>query len=184
MGGVDVLDLLRRNNEALRTNRQEAFLNSLSNLERDYLEAHLSIGLAKGVAKPMLLVSEDLNEVVETPTLSGSTWDAHRRGFSQRLTQGICPSALDELGAAPKNLLASSVRRLPSTPHRLCAEWENCALYQMIARAIDAGYSAVIVLSGILNDLRTQTQERLRRTLLVGTRKPGQASLQKLAFPH
>ena len=36
----------------------------------------------------------------------------------------------------------------------------------MIARAIDAGYSTIIVLSGILNDLRAQTQERLIKDIV------------------
>ena len=171
MVGVDALDLVRRNNDALRSNQQEAFLTSLSTLEREYLEAHLSIGSAKGVAKPTLLVSKDLGEVLESPAPSGSTWGAHRAWVQSKVDAGHLPqSALDELERSTEKLArivgSNEVERLHGLVIGYVQSGKTAHYTGMIARAIDAGYSAVIVLSGILNDLRTQTQERLTKDLV------------------
>ena len=88
-----------------------------------------------------------------------------------KVDQGKLPqAALDELSQSTDKLGAiigkEDVKRLHGLVIGYVQSGKTAHYTGMIARAIDAGYSTIIVLSGILNDLRAQTQERLIKDIV------------------
>ena len=171
MDEVKVLDLLRRSNEALSRGSHDAFLRSLPPKEREWCESHLSIGLAMGTQKQAMVIAEPHKHDVEHGSMKGTTWGAHHAWVQSKVDQGKLPqAALDELTQSTDKLGAiigkEDVKRLHGLVIGYVQSGKTAHYTGMIARAIDAGYSTIIVLSGILNDLRAQTQERLIKDIV------------------
>ena len=138
-------------------------------LQEKECESHLSIGLAMGTQKQAMVIAEPHGDV-EHGSMKGTT-GAHHAWVQSKVDQGKTPqAALDELTQSTDKLGAiigkEDVKRLHGLVIGYVQSGEDRHYTGMIARAIDAGYSTIIVLSGILNDLRAQTQERLIKDIV------------------
>ena len=118
-----------------------------------------------------MVIDEPHKHDVEHGSKKGATWAAHHAWVQSKVDQGKLPqAALDELSQSTDKLGAiigkEDVKRLHGLVIGYVQSGKTAHYTGMIARAIDAGYSTIIVLSGILNDLRAQTQERLIKDIV------------------
>ena len=104
MDEVNVPDF-RRSNDALCQGSYDAFLQSLTANEKDWCEAHLSIGLAIGTQKQAVVIDEPHKHDVEHGSKKGATWAAHHAWVQSKVDQGKLPqAALDELSQSTDKL--------------------------------------------------------------------------------
>ena len=66
---------------------------------------------------------------------------------------------------------------------RLCTIRKNRSLFSGLIKAIDEGFTFIIVLSGILNDLRRQTQLRLHKDVFGSNNIKAHTSFKSINTP-
>ncbi len=141
-------------------------LKAITATERTNLIRELESRYSVWIGKPTLLVDNDDHEAWLTPERrkGGRLWARYR----QYLERGWSPIAVDALDESSHRILG-----LLEDPKR-AGQWDRRGMVVghvqsgktssytgLICKAVDAGYKVIIVLAGIHNNLRSQTQMRL-----------------------
>ena len=160
--------LLRALGDARKNGVLQAFIDGLSDDEFNLIQPNIQGKTAHRVSST-LVTSLDHEEILDTGTKV--TNKAHFRAYR---------SWQESLGKLPKKSLDSieeTTRSIVNLVQHKFSENERCYglvvgyvqsgktghFSGLISRAVDEGFTFIIVLSGILNDLRRQTQLRLHK---------------------
>lgn len=164
----DELFFISQLTRARKNGNLEEFLNSLSPEEVARANSLLSTEIAIQVDEIMLadeiIIEASMKEIDEKQV----TWNMHKEWLIQ---EEILPlSAIDETEASTKRISAllgnPELKKLYGLVVGYVQSGKTGHYSGLMARAADEGITFVIVLSGILNDLRNQTQIRLMRDLI------------------
>ena len=158
-------NLLRNATKARAENRYEEFLESLSKDHENYVRSKLDPDFALKVDGEVIITSNDA--VPNERPDSESTWDTHKQWL---IDEEIFPSeAVDQLTVSTDSVASliddSEKERIYGLVVGHVQSGKTAHFTGLLARAADRGFNFVIVLSGILNDLRSQTQARMTRDL-------------------
>ena len=162
------LDILREAIRARARGELEGFLEDYGPGEANEIRRAATPGIAFPTDKGALIAKIPPSEEIPGTPSSASTWVAHK----------------DWILEGPYSLPESAVSSISRTTGDICSildRSEDDRIYGLVvgyvqsgktanytallARAADMGFTFVIVLSGVLNDLRYQTQVRLMRDL-------------------
>ena len=165
---VDPVVLRAAFNE-IEKNNLEVFLQQFDEQEIEEIRRIVTPNVLKPVTRGFI--------IEETPTKQplkpkdNLTWDAHHKWLIKKVENGSFPlDAVIELESS-----TSKISQILATPdldkiYGLVVghvqSGKTAHFTGVIARAADLGYTFVIVLSGILNDLRMQTQLRLIKDII------------------
>ncbi len=123
--------------------------------------------------RPFGLLVRQLREWYSGPSVSG-LWGARRADLLRRVAAGALGAEdlreLDESSSCVVGLLGSPSEDVASVRGLVIGEVQSGKTGHMasvIAKAVDAGFNVVIVLAGLTDVLRNQTQDRLDKDLFV-----------------
>ncbi len=160
--------LLREAFDAYSNHSLEEYLEDFPDEQKDEIRARVVPSRAY-IPQDVQVVSK--NEVREehSPKEESKNWQVHKKWISE----------------GPYSLPANAVASIEESTHEICkainasssskkyglvvgyVQSGKTANYTaLISRAVDMGYTFIVVLSGLLNDLREQTQIRLMRDLM------------------
>ena len=151
-------NLLRNATRARAENRYEEYLQSLSKDHENYVRSKLDPDFALKVDGEVIITSNDA--VPNERPNSESTWNAHKQWL---VDEEIFPNeAVDQLTVSTDSVASliddSEKERIYGLIVGHVQSGKTAHFTGLLARAADRGFNFVIVLSGILNDLRSQTQ--------------------------
>ena len=158
-------NLLRNATRARAESRYEDYLKSLSKDHEYYVRSKLDPDFALKVDGEVIITSND--SIPNHPPSLETTWDAHKDWLTE---QEIFPEeAIVQLTVSTEsvaNLIDDKEKeRIYGLVVGHVQSGKTAHFTGLLARAADRGFNLVIVLSGILNDLRSQTQARMTRDL-------------------
>ena len=158
-------NLLRNATRARAESRYEDYLKSLSKDHEYYVRSKLDPDFALKVDGEVIITSND--SIPNHPPNLETTWDAHKDWLTE---QEIFPEeAIVQLTVRTEsvaNLIEDKEKeRIYGLVVGHVQSGKTAHFTGLLARAADRGFNLVIVLSGILNDLRSQTQARMTRDL-------------------
>ena len=158
-------NLLRNATRARAESRYEDYLKSLSKDHEYYVRSKLDPDFALKVDGEVIITSND--SIPNHPPNLETTWDAHKDWLTE---QEIFPEeAIVQLTVSTEsvaNLIDDKEKeRIYGLVVGHVQSGKTAHFTGLLARAAERGFNLVIVLSGILNDLRSQTQARMTRDL-------------------
>jgi hypothetical protein len=161
------LDLLDKGWEAQENGSFEQFIQTLDKEVAIELRKAVIPQIAHANQESMIIGDEVPNEHPELPE-SNTTWDAHKNWLQNC---GDLPEiAIINLESSTAEIADLLARPGLDKTYGLVVGYvqsgKTAHFTGVMARAADLGYTFVIVLSGILNDLRTQGQRRLIRDII------------------
>ena len=157
--------LLRNATRARAEGRYKEYLESLTRDHENFVRSKLDPDFALRVDDEVIITSGDSNPN-ERP-IAESTWAAHKNWLKE---EEIFPlDAIDQLEVSTDSVSQliddKEKQRIYGLVVGHVQSGKTAHFTGLLARAADRGFNFVIVLSGILNDLRSQTQARLTRDL-------------------
>jgi hypothetical protein len=161
------LDLLEKGWEAQGNGNLEQFLRTLDQDTAIELRKSVTPQIAYANEETMMIGDDVPNEYPELPGLN-TTWDAHK-AWLQNHTD-LPETAIINLASSTAEIADLLARPGLDKIYGLVVGYvqsgKTAHFTGLMARAADLGYTFVIVLSGILNDLRTQGQRRLIKDII------------------
>ena len=147
----------------------EEFLQDFSPMEQDEIRKAVTPGMA-------FLRSDDASVVTKVPLREehdppegSNTWLTHKEWISNGPYQ-LPAKAVAQISSSTRDICAAINASQSDRNYGLVVGYvqsgKTANYTALLSRAADMGYTFVVVLSGILNDLREQTQKRLMRDLL------------------
>ena len=162
--------LIRAAFEAKRNGEFEDFIQSYDiNLQRQ-LRLMTTPGISSNVHRSSLVSDVPIVQSSENKSIT-STWDAHEKWVMKKVEQGDLPEeAIVELKISTKEvsdiISNSELDKIYGLVVGYVQSGKTAHYTGLIARAIDEGYTFIVVISGTLSDLRKQTQLRLIKDLV------------------
>jgi hypothetical protein len=159
--------LLDQGFDAQETGSLEQFLQTLDQDVAIELRKAVTPQIAYANQESMIVGDDVPNEYPELPELN-TTWDAHKAWLQKC---GDLPEVaiinLESSTAEIADLLARpGLDKIYGLVVGYVQSGKTAHFTALMARAADLGYTFVVVLSGILNDLRTQGQRRLIKDII------------------
>jgi hypothetical protein len=158
------------------------------NTFRDYFESIRKEVLANTVTKidTLNILSRNKNTWLKGKRESDITWSYTERYLKHLANSGRAETVVTEISDSSKKILSKLGDPFSENDFLVKGLVEGDVqsgktgnFNAVINRAIDSGYRLIIVLSGIMDDLRIQTQERID-TDVVGEGKNGQIGVGKI----
>jgi hypothetical protein len=161
------LKLLEEGWEALEDGEFEQFVQTLDLETAIELRNAITPQIAYSNRESMIIGDDVPNEYPEIPD-SNTTWEAHKNWLKKL---GDLPEiAIINLESSTSEIADILARPSLEQVYGLVVGYvqsgKTAHFTGVMARAADLGYTFVVVLSGILNDLRTQGQRRLMRDIV------------------
>ena len=161
------LKLLDEGWEALENGEFEQFVQTLDLETAIELRKAITPQIAYSNQESMIIGDDVPNEYPELPE-SNTTWEAHKNWLKKL---GDLPEIaiinLESSTSEIADILARpSIEQVYGLVVGYVQSGKTAHFTGVMARAADLGYTFVVVLSGILNDLRTQGQRRLMRDII------------------
>lgn len=164
----DDFELLSQLTRARKNNNLETFFNSLTPDELQKANMLLATEIAIQVDEVMLADESILEASLKDNVIENTTWDAHKNWLIEN--ELLPESAIEETEKSTKRIAAllsnPEIEKLYGLVVGYVQSGKTGHFSGLMARAADDGITFVIVLSGILNDLRNQTQVRLMKDLI------------------
>ena len=164
----DDFELLSQLTRARKNNNLETFFNSLTPDELQKANMLLATEIAIQVDEVMLADESILEASLKDNVIENTTWDAHKNWLIEN--ELLPESAIEETEKSTKRIAAllsnPELEKLYGLVVGYVQSGKTGHFSGLMARAADDGITFVIVLSGILNDLRNQTQVRLMKDLI------------------
>ncbi len=161
------LELLEKGWDAQEKNTFEQLLQSLDNETATALKKVITPEIAIANEESMVIGEDVPNEQPDLPT-QNTTWDAHKAWLQNN--SPLPESAIVNLESSTLDVANILARPNLNKTYGLVVghvqSGKTAHFTALMARAADLGYTFVIVLSGILNDLRTQGQRRLIKDII------------------
>ena len=169
LSSTQEMNLVRSLLEAKKGNYEQEFLEKLTDEEHKLISPHLKVSVA--INDEEIIISKNKDSIKSEPSNvenPSETWSIFEKWMNEK--SGLPKSAIDEYNRSTANI------------QNLLENSENEKIYGLIvghvqsgktghytsllAKLADSGFTFVIILSGILNDLRRQTQKRLMKDLI------------------
>ena len=164
----DDFELLSQLTRARKNNNLETFFDSLTPDELQKANTLLATEIAIQVDEVMLADESILEASLKDNGIENTTWDAHKNWLVEN--ELLPESAIEETEKSTKRIAAllsnPELEKLYGLVVGYVQSGKTGHFSGLMARAADDGITFVIVLSGILNDLRNQTQVRLMKDLI------------------
>ena len=157
-------DLLREAFKAKRAGSLQLFLEDLDPSTARHIELAVTPGRAVRVYEEALITEVPLT-IPKKPE-GTPTWDAHKEWLMRKVETGALPeSAIIEIESSTArvgDILANpELEKIYGLVVGYVQSGKTAHFTAVMSRAADLGFTFIIVLSGVLNDLRRQTQLRL-----------------------
>jgi len=162
-------ELVREAFKAKAEGRLDRFLEDLEPSTARPLKLAVTPGRAVRVYDEAIVT--DVPAALPERPAESPTWVAHRKWVMRKVEDGDLPeSAIIELESSTAkvgDILANpELERVYGLVVGYVQSGKTAHFTGVMARAIDLGYTFIIVLSGVLNDLRRQTQIRLVKDII------------------
>jgi hypothetical protein len=161
--------VLRDAFDAIEKNNLDAYLQKFDEQKKEEIRRIVVSDILRPVTRGFII--EEIPIVQPTMPKENVTWDAHKKWLMQKVSSSTFPlDAVIELESSTSkisNILANpNSDKIYGLVVGHVQSGKTAHFTGVIARAADLGYTFVIVLSGILNDLRMQTQIRLIKDII------------------
>ena len=162
-------DLLRRAFIAKAEGELGEFLVDFPSDEQDRIRRAVTPGLAYPRTDSPSIITKVTPSIKHDPSDLASTWTTHKDWISNG-PYSLPDKAVSQISESTREICAAINASDSDRNYGLVVGYvqsgKTANYTALLSRVVDMGYTFVIVLSGILNDLREQTQRRLMRDLL------------------
>lgn len=162
-------DLLRRAFIARAEGELGEFLVDFPSDEQDRIRRAVTPGLAYPKTNSPSIITKVTPSIKHDPSDLASTWMTHKDWMSNG-PYSLPYKAVSQISDSTRDICAAINASETDRNYGLVVGYvqsgKTANYTALLSRAVDMGYTFIIVLSGILNDLREQTQRRLMRDLL------------------
>lgn len=154
--------------EAYANKTLEEFLENYPDEQKEEIRAWVIPSIAFSTSEIQVVTKNELLEE-HSPEEKSKNWQIHKQWISTgpySLPQNAVASISDSTSEICKAINAAQSKKKYGLVVGYVQSGKTANYTALISRAVDMGYTMIIVLSGLLNDLREQTQIRLMRDLM------------------
>lgn len=160
--------VLREAFDAYANRTLEEFLENYTDEQKEDIRAWVIPSIAFPVSETQVVTKNELLDE-HSPEEKNKDWQSHKQWISTgpySLPSIAVTSISDSTREICRAINASQSKKKYGLVVGYVQSGKTANYTALISRAVDMGYTMIIVLSGLLNDLREQTQIRLMRDLM------------------
>jgi hypothetical protein len=160
--------VLREAFDAYANKTLEEFLENYSDEQKEEIRAWVVPSIAFTPSEVQVVSKNELREE-HSPKEESKNWQIHKQWISDG-PYSLPPNAIASISDSTREICtainASGLTKKYGLVVGYVQSGKTANYTALISRAVDMGYTFIVVLSGLLNDLREQTQIRLMRDLM------------------
>lgn len=160
--------VLRAAFDAYANKTLEGFLENYSDEQKEEIRAWVTPSIAFTTPDVQVVSKNELREE-HSPHEESKNWQIHKQWISDG-PYSLPPNAIASISDSTREICTAINASDSKNKYGLVVGYvqsgKTANYTALISRAVDMGYTFIVVLSGLLNDLREQTQTRLMRDLM------------------
>jgi len=160
--------VLREAIDAYANKTLEEYLENYTDEQKDVIRAWVVPSIAFTPSEVQVVSINELREE-HSPREESKNWQIHKKWISEG-PYSLPPNAVASITESTQTICtainASDSQKKYGLVVGYVQSGKTANYTALISRAVDMGYTFIVVLSGLLNDLRQQTQVRLMRDLM------------------